>query len=161
MAKERAHAKKKRIVKKMAHKRATALYAKEKTKTERAKMVMTTMGPNIERGMSASKVKEVVELEFGVGMAPSRRTIETHAAKGSVGESPIRRGHPGRVVQSTFLMFCTALESYVQIFQINAKVEPRKLLSAKCYSVMQKEDVVSNQLLVRVLQECACDLLAD
>ena len=89
MAKERAHAKKKRTVKKMAHKRATALCAKEKAKTEKAKMVKTTIGPNIEPGMSAAKVKEVVDAEFGVGMAPSLRTIQTHVANGSVGELPI------------------------------------------------------------------------
>ena len=39
-------------------------------------------------------------------------------------------------------------------------MEPRKILLAKCYSVMGKEEVLSHQLLIRVLQECACDLLA-
>ena len=39
-------------------------------------------------------------------------------------------------------------------------MEPRKILLTKCCLVMEKEEVIPYQLLVRVVQECAIDLLA-
>jgi len=156
IAKEAAEAARLTRKRKNAHKRATTLYAKEMKKSEIAKTDKTR-----KRGKSAREVKAIVEKEFGEGMAPSERTIQEHVAKGSVGESPVRRGRPGDIESSTFLMLCVAFESYIRIRQINGNSEERKLLSTKIRLVMDKERNISQQLLDRLLRECAIDLLAE
>jgi hypothetical protein len=156
ISKENAAAATVKRKRKNAHKRATNLYAKEMEKTERART-----DKKLKRGKSAVEVQRVVEQEFGKGMAPSARTIQEHVAKGSIGESPVRRGHPGHIEESTFLILCNAFESYLRICQLNGKVNERKVLSAKIKLVMEKDKKsLSQQLLERVLRECAIDLLA-
>ena len=121
LSKESAEAGRVKRKRKNAHKRATTLYAREREKTERART-----DKKLKRGKSAVEVQRVVEQEFGKGMAPSARTIQEHVAKGSIGESPVRRGHPGHIEESTFLILCNAFESYVRICQLNGKVMERK-----------------------------------
>ena len=155
VAKDRTADATNRRLKKEAHKRATTLFAKEMETTEKAKKDKT-----LKKGWSASKVKLIVESEYGKGNAPSVRTIQEHVARGSVGESPVRRGNPGKIAETTFLMLCNAFESYIRISQLNGKAEPRKLLSSKIKLVMEKLPSIGYQhLLNRVLQECALNLL--
>ena len=113
------------------------------------------------RGKSARELKAIVEKEFGEGMAPSERTIQEHVANGSVGKSPVRRGRPGNIEGSTFLMLCNAFETYVRIRQLNGNSEERKVLSTKIKLVMDKERSISQHLLGRLLRECAIELLAE
>mmetsp|Transcript_17307 Transcript_17307/g.34568 ORF Transcript_17307/g.34568 Transcript_17307/m.34568 type:complete len:218 (+) Transcript_17307:70-723(+) len=89
--------------KKQATKYATQLYADSKMPGE--------------KNLSAKKVQEIVEKKLGVSV--SKRTINKHFAEGRVGTSPKKTGLEGNFDDETVLNLSNAMESYIQIQQLN------------------------------------------
>lgn len=95
--------------KKQATKYATSLYANSRTATQL---------PG-EKKLSAREVSGIVEKKFGIKVAT--RTIQWHVKEGRIGTSPQKRGHSGNFDYETVLKVSNAMESYIQIKQLNGE----------------------------------------
>jgi hypothetical protein len=93
--------------KKQATKYVTSLYANSRTATQL---------PG-EKKLSAREVSGIVEKKFGIKVAT--RTIQWHVKEGRIGTSPQKRGHSGNFDYETVLKVSNAMESYIQIKQLN------------------------------------------
>jgi hypothetical protein len=102
---------------KQAHKKATLLYASDKTKPRGA------VGK-----LSANKVSELIQKEHKIRIAP--RTIQQEVKDGRAGLSPVKQGRPSNIPDETFDHMADAFGSFIRIQQLNgqsAKVSRKKL----------------------------------
>ena len=143
--KDRSARKKSANHQRIAHKRATVVYAAERAKVN---------------GQSARDVCGQIERDYGVKLSP--RTITRYVKNGNVGTSPKKNGNPGTIPEFVFQTLCTAMETFMKINQVNGQnVEnTRQKLHKRVCRVMGKENVVNCHLLNRVLKETAVDLLS-
>ena len=95
-------------------------------------------------------------------MDVSYRTITRYVQEGKIGESPKKNGSPGFIQPWIFQSICIAVSSYIQINQVNGKSgnNERKQLNAVLMDVMGRNSTPRMQLLDRVLNETAIELLS-
>ena len=134
-----------------AHKRATTLFSEQTTKLT-------------EERLSAKKVKEAVDLEYGPGFSPSPRTIQRCVKTDMVGVSPVKSGRASQSKISRSKLLSTHLRlTYVVISQINGQggqMSPT-ILSQKVKAVMGDVVQCSTKLMRPVIQETTIHLMAD
>ena len=134
----------------MAHKAATALYARERTKKEQTG-----------EGMSAQEVRNTILKDYD--WCPSVRTIQRYKEMNLAGCSPMKMGPEGKVPKFIFDTLCSAFSSMININQINGRDvdNVRKELAVRVSNCMGIETVeCSLPLLRRLMAATAIDLLA-
>ena len=101
-------------------------------------------------------------MEYGAGVAPFVRMIQTVCKEGMAGLSPPKVGRPSAVEDFTFLTLTNALETFVVISQINGQggVMTNRILLRKIKSVMGNTITCFTKLLNRVLQETVINFIA-
>jgi len=101
---------KRKAVHAQAHVCATTLVAEERAKPK-------------EDCRTTAQVSAQVEGEFsarGYGVTLSKNTINWYVALGMVGTFPLARGYKGTMPMHTFELLVLAVESYVQICNVNS-----------------------------------------
>ncbi len=111
--------------------------------------------------LSALKVEKFVLNKLGVFV--SSRSILRHVAEGRVGTSPKKRGPKGNFDDETVLKLSNAVESYIQIQQLNggsSNVTNNTLQKLLKQCTAKKKDCNCVWLLKRLLQESGADINA-
>eukprot|EP00984_Skeletonema_dohrnii_P018305 scaffold8528_cov85-Skeletonema_dohrnii-CCMP3373.AAC.1 len=133
--------------KKQATKYATQLYADSQMPGEKT--------------LSAREVQEIVVKKLGVSVP--QRTIQRHFAEGRVGTSPKKTGPKGNFDDETVLKLSNAMESYIQIQQLNGgsgDVTFKKLEKLLKQCTAKKKECDCAWLLRRLLEESGVDINA-
>ncbi len=108
----RQNERKRKAIHAQAHVRATTLVAEERAKPQ-------------EYRQTTAQVIAQVEREFrlqGYGMILSKNTINWHVALEMVGTFPLSHGYKGTMPQHAFNLLMLAVESFIQINQVNSVV---------------------------------------
>ena len=145
---------KRKVVHAQAHARATTLVAEERALPK-------------EDRRSTVQVIAQVEREFrarGHGVTLSKNTINQYVQLGIVGTFPLARGYEGLMPRHAFDLLVLAVESYIQISNVNSIViERSELIMAvnTCCGVPPSECSTKHSVYDRVMRSTNVSLNAD
>jgi len=145
---------KRKAVHAQAHACATTLIAEERAK------------PNEDCRMTAQEIAQV-EGEFsarGYGVTLSKNTINRYVALGMVGTFPLARGYEGTMPRHAFELLVLAVESYVQICNVNSIDAKRSTLMMAvntCCGVAPAECRTTHSVYDRVMKSTNVSLNAN
>ncbi len=137
-----------------AHARATTLVAEERMKP-------------MENCRTTAQVIALVEREFrarGYGVTLSKNTINWYVAHGMLGTFPLVRGYEGMMPKHSFQLLVLAVESFIQISNVNSIEAKRPTLMMAvntCCGVAPAECRAKHSLYDRVMKSTNVSLNAD
>jgi hypothetical protein len=112
-----------------AHKRATTLVAEERAMPKEDRQTTVQVIAQVEGEFRA----------WGYGMTLSKNTINRYVALGMVGTFPLTRGYVGTMPRHAFDLLVLAVESFIQICNVNSiDAERSKLMMAIKCGIEQK-----------------------
>jgi len=132
----------------------------DKEEKKRAVKYATSLYAN-RKDLSARAVSEIVEQKLGIRVP--QRTIQSYVKEGRVGTSPKKKGPQGVFDDQTVLKIGNAMESYIQIKQLNGEssdVTFKKLQNLLKQCTIKKRDCNCEWLLKRLLAVSGVDLKA-
>jgi|EP01082_Thalassiosira_pseudonana_P008128 hypothetical protein len=132
----------------------------DKEEKKRAVKYATSLYAN-RKDLSARVVSEIVEQKLGIRVP--QRTIQSYVKEGRVGTSPKKKGPQGVFDDQTVLKIGNAMESYIQIKQLNGEssdVTFKKLQNLLKQCTIKKRDCNCEWLLKRLLAVSGVDLKA-
>jgi hypothetical protein len=145
---------KRKVVHAQAHSRATILVAEERAL------------PKEDRRSTAQVIAQV-EGEFrarGLGATLNKNTINRYVQLGMVGTFPLSRGYEGTMPRHAFDLLVLAVESFIQISNVNSVVAERKqliMLVNMCCGVPPAECGMKHSVFDRVMRSTNVSLNAD
>jgi hypothetical protein len=145
---------KRKAVHAQAHARATTLVAEERMKPK-------------ENRRTTAQVIAQVEGEFrarGYGVTLSKNTINRYVALGMLGTFPLVRGYEGMMPKHAFQLLVLAVESFIQISNVNSIEAKRPTLMMAvntCCGVAPAECRAKHSLYDRVMKSTNVSLNAD
>jgi hypothetical protein len=145
---------KRKAIHAQAHVRATTLVAEERAM------------PKEDRQTTVQVIVQV-EGEFrarGYGVTLSKNTINRYVALGMVGTFPLARGYKGTMLKHAFELLVLAVESFIQISNVNSiNAERSKLMMAvsTCCGVAPAECRTKHSIYDRVMKSTNVLLNAD
>ena len=129
----------------------------DKEEKKRAVKYATSLYAN-RKDLSARAVSEIVEQKLGIRVP--QRTIQSYVKEGRVGTSPKKKGPQGVFDDQTVLKIGNAMESYIQIKQLNGEssdVTFKKLQNLLKQCTIKKRDCNCEWLLKRLLAVSGVD----
>jgi hypothetical protein len=116
-----------------------------------------------ENALPTATVIAQVEGEFkacGFAVKLTKSTVNRYVWRDMVGTAPLTRGYEGIIPKAVFKLLVLAVESFIQIKQVNCEVIPRKQLLVtvnKLCGIASSGNRIKENMLERVIEEATVD----